>query len=272
MKNGMIIEIKNLGVPVEHTSRDNPSGSVIRWSSDPEVSSQAPAHVIIGNAEFQRFMKLAVPEDFINKAAMTIHPVLVTEGSTAISRQEAMDAGASSESWDNVRALMIIIGKNKAAHHAITKEWYGSRDNYFGKAHIIAAAQFAKDNNIDNPIIFTDDDVSKVLNSSTEAHKHLLTMNPALRTAKLMNEVLERSIANLDLDTLHPDRAMHILGEIKQAALAHQEMKSVQNATLNLKSDTILSAVQNIQASQQNTPAPEEEATKKRPSSGMSLH
>lgn len=272
MKNGMIIEIKNLGVPVQHPSKDNPSGSVLRWSSDPEVSPFARAHVIIGNAEFQRFMKLAVPEEFINKAAMVIHPVLVEDGVTSISRDEAIDAGASIESWLNVRTLMVIVGKNKAQPEALTKEWYGSRDDYFSKQHILDAAHFAKIRDISAPVIFTDDDVHQMLNAANDAHHHLLTMNPALRTTKLMTEVLERSLANLDLDKINPDRAMHILNEIKDSAIAHQEMKSAHNATLNLNSDTILGAAANLAGQEIKATDDAEVVTRKRQDSGFRLH
>ena len=272
MKRGMIIEIKNLGVPVQHPTKDNPAGSVIRWSSDPEVSPYAPAHVIIGNAEFQRFIKLTVPEEFINNAAMVIHPILVEEGRTSASRDEAIDAGASLESWLNVRTLTVIIGKNKTQPEAFTKEWYGLRDDYFANQHILDAAKFAKFNDIESPVIFTDSDVEKVLNASNSAHHHLLTMNPSLRTAKLMDEVLERSLATLDLDKVHPDRAMHILNEIKQAAIAHQEMKSSHNATFNLNSDTILGVAASLAGAEVNAHDEPETVIKKRQDSGMRLH
>lgn len=272
MKNGMIIEIKNLGVPVQHPSKDNPAGSVLRWSSDPEVSPFARAHVIIGNAEFQRFIKLAVPEEFINNAAMIIHPVLVEDDCNSVSRDEAIDAGANINSWLNVRTLMVIIGKNKTQPEAFTKEWYGSRDDYFAKQHIIDAAHFAKLKEISTPVIFTDDDVSKLLNASNAAHHHLLTMNPALRTTKLMTEVLERSLSKIDTDNMHPDRAMHILNEIKDAAIAHQEMKSAHNATLSLNSDTILGAAADLAGQEIRATDEPETIAKKRTDSGIRLH
>lgn len=272
MKNGMIIEVKNLGVPVQHPSKDNPSGSVLRWSSDPEVSPFARAHVIIGHAEFQRFTKLAIPEEFINKAAMTIHPILVEDGATSVSRDEAIDAGAHIESWLNVRTLLVIVGKNKAQPEAITKEWYGSRDDFFANQHILDGAKFATIKDISAPVIFTDNDVSKILNASSDAHHHLLTMNPALRTAKLMTEVLERSLANLDLDNINPDRAMHILNEIKESVIAHQEMKSAHNATFNLNSDAILGIAANLEQQETNKPNETETVAPKRESPGIRFH
>jgi hypothetical protein len=272
----MIIEVKNLGVPVMHPSKDTPSGAVVRWSSDPEVAPDAPAHVVVGNAEFQRFMKLTVPEEFINKAAMVIHPILIEKGRNSVSKQEAIDAGASPDSWDNVRTLTVIIGKNKTQPEAITKEWYGLREDYFAKQHILDAARYAKDNNIDAPVIFTDSEIHQVLNAATGAHKHLLMMNPALRTAKLMDELLERSLSNLDVDAVHPDRAVHILGEIKNAAIAHQDMKNQHNAAFGLSTDTILGVTDNL-AGAPNTKAQSEDselenAMNMRNSPGMRLH
>lgn len=272
MKNGMIIEIKNLGVPVQHQTKDNPSGSVIRWSSDPEVSPFAPAHVIVGSNEFNRFIKLAVPQEFIDNAAMTIHPTLVEDGQTTVSRDKAIDAGASLDSWLNVRTLLVIVGKDRTAPQAISKEWYGSREDYFSNQHILDGAHFAKIKNISTPTIFTDSDISQLLNASNTAHHHLLTMNPALRTAKLMTEVLERSLANLDTDTVHPDRAMHILNEIKEAAIAHQDMKNEHNATLSLSTDTILGAAANLAGAEITADDEPETIARKRQDSGIRLH
>lgn len=275
MKNGMIIEIKNLGVPVQHPTKDNSAGHVIRWSSDPEVAEDAPAHIVIGSVEFNRFVKLAVPEEFINNAAMTIHPVEVESGQTTMSRHDAVHAGASNESWDNVRTMLVIIGKVRAQPQAFTREWYGSRDDYFAKEHIIAGAEFAKTKGIDQPVIFTDDDISKLLNSATSAQKHLLTMNPALRTTKLMNEVLQRGLAGIDTENIHPDRAMHILAEIKDAANAHQDLTNLHNTTLNLNADTILSAAKFVEPAPAPAPTVDEPAQAEpvsRPYSGPRLH
>lgn len=274
MKNGMLVEVKNLGVPVQHPSQDSNTGYVLRWSSDPQVSPQAPAHIIIGSAEFQRFVKLALPEEFLNKAAMVIHPVVISDGQTAISRNEAIKAGASSESWDNVRSILLIVGKSGGNAEAISKEWYGSRDDFFAKQHIIDASDFAKAQGITAPVFFTSEDVHKMLNASNTAYHHLLTMNPALRTAKLMTEVLERSLSALDLNKMHPDRAMHVLNEIQQAAIAHQEMKSNHNTAFNLDSDAILGAapVANPAGAEVYEDDEPEVVAKQRVNSGMSLH
>ena len=100
MRNGIIIQIKGLGVPVQAASNRNTDGYEVRWSSDPEVSTDSPTHVLIGQKELQLFVELAVDSRFVVADLMNLIHVQVPEGVNAVSRHQAIAAGVNPDNWD----------------------------------------------------------------------------------------------------------------------------------------------------------------------------
>lgn len=225
MRNGIIIQIKGLGVPVQAPSQRNQEGYEIRWSSDPEVPENAPTHVLIGSTELQRFLELAVDRRFVVADLIQLTQVLVPDDRNSLTRIEAVAAGIHPDNWNTVRVALVISGNAARGPVMDEIEWIGTRDEYFEGTHLREAFDHAQRRGIKSPSIFPHTESGHILRAAEFLGEFRRQMKPSLRAAETMTHVLEENLCGLDLTNINPDRAAHYLREIQRAFIAHRDQQ-----------------------------------------------
>lgn len=217
MRNGTILQIKGMGIPVQAPSGRNMEGYEVRWSSDPEVPHDAPAHVLIGHDEVKRFLELAVDRRFVEANLITLTPVQVPEEVNAMSRSQTLKAGINPDNWNVVRVALIISGNSARGPVMDELEWVGTRDEYSQGNHMREAFLHAQHRGIKSPAIFPHTDSGHLLRAAEFMSEFRAQYRPSLRASERMAQVLEANLVNIDLQNIHPDRAKHYLLEIQRA-------------------------------------------------------
>lgn len=217
MRQGLIVQIKGLGVPVQSPSTRNQEGFEVRWSSDPEVPGDAPAHVLIGQDELQRFLELAVDRRFVVADLLTLTPVTVPEDSNALSRLESIEMGIHPDNWNTVRVALVISGNASRGPVMDEIEWVGTREEYTEGTHMREAFEHAIRRGIRSPSIFPHTESGHILRAAEFLTDFRRQMKPSLRASEMMTNVLEANLVGLDLTHINADRAKHYLQEIQRA-------------------------------------------------------
>jgi hypothetical protein len=222
-KKGMIIQVRGLGVPVQSPSDRNQDGYELRWSSDPEVPESAPAHVLIGQDELHRFVKLAVDPRFLEAKMLSLTPVEVPEGVNAMSRADTVAAGVNPDNWDVVRFAFVIGGNTSHGPVLDTIEWVGTREEYAEGGHMNEAFEHARNRDIKNPTITPHTERSGLMQAAHFINEFIRQMKPSLRVADMLAKHLEEAICNSDFTGINADRAHHFLFEIQNAFQQRRE-------------------------------------------------
>lgn len=227
MRNGIIIEIKGLGIPVQVHSLRNSQETEVRWSSDPDVPVDAPAHVLIGHKELQRFIELAVDRRFVVADLMKLTPVELESGKNTVSRNAAIAAGVSPDNWDLVRVALVISGNGARGSVADQIEWVGSREEHNEGGHLREAYAHAQRRGIKAPAIFThaDHDCGQILQAAEFFHEFRRQLKPSLHATDVLTRALETNLCSLDLARINPDRAAHYLREIQTAFIQSRNQR-----------------------------------------------
>lgn len=231
MENSTIIEVANLGVPVQHPKRNDPTMFEWRWSSDPEVDVDAPVHVFKTANELKRFVHLAVQKQFIDAGCMKIIPITNPEQRSSITREEAIDAGADRKHWDWVRLAMAISGNSRRGPMMDTIEWAGTREEYQEGLYLQEAFAHVKNREWTNVNIFTPAESKYVQNAADYLNEHQRQMRPQLRAAQEMVVRLEDVVSSLNLDNINEERAMGYLREIQKAYHARDQANRMANGS-----------------------------------------
>ncbi|MCF6783715.1 hypothetical protein [Stutzerimonas stutzeri] len=243
MRNGTILQIKGMGIPVQSASDRNMEGYEVRWSSDPQVHPDSPAHVLIGHEEVKRFLELAVDRRFIEANLLTVTPVQVDDNVNSMSRSEALEAGINPDNWNVVRVALIISGSSSLGPVMDELEWVGTRDEYAQGSHMREAFLHAQHRGIKSPTIIPHTDSGHLLRAAEFMTEFRSQFRPSLRASERMAQVLESNLVNLDLANVHPDKAKHYLVEIQRATRNLREQK-----LLNLEEIGMVEAVLKRQA------------------------
>lgn len=225
MRNGTILQIKGMGIPVQSASQQNLEGYEVRWSSDPQVHWDAPAHVLIGHDEVKRFLELAVDRRFVDANLLTMIPVQVADDVNSMSRAETIAAGVNPDNWNVVRVALIISGNSSLGPVMDELEWVGSRDEYAQGNHMREAFLHAQHRGIKSPAIFPHTDSGHLLRAAEFMSEFRSQFRPSLRASERMAKVLEANLVGLNLADIHPDRAKHYLLEIQRATQNLQEQR-----------------------------------------------
>lgn len=227
MRNGIIIEIKGLGIPVQAHSTRNSQEMEVRWSSDPDIPVDAPAHVLIGHKELQRFVELAVDRRFAVADLMKLTPVELESGKNAISRTAAIAAGVNPDNWDLVRVALVISGNGTRGSVIDQIEWIGSREEHNEGGHLREAFAHAQRRGIKAPAIFThgDRDCGHLLQAAEFINGFRRQLKPSLHAADVLTRALETNLCSLDLTRINPDRAAHYLREIQAAFIQSRNQR-----------------------------------------------
>jgi hypothetical protein len=219
MRTGTILQIKGMGIPVQAPSERNMEGYEVRWSSDPEVPVDSPAHVLIGHDEVKRFLELAVDRRFIEANLITVTPVQVPQDSNSMSRADSIKFGINPDNWNTVRVALVISGNSARGPVMDDLEWVGTRDEYSQGDHMREAFIHAQQRGIKAPAIYPHTNPGHLLRAAEFMSNFREQYRPSLRATETMARVLEANLASLDVQSLHPDRAKHYLGEIQRATL-----------------------------------------------------
>lgn len=271
MRNGIVLQVQGLGVPVQVPSTRVEAGFEVRWSSDPESSPDAPAHVLHGHHEVQRFLALAVDPRFLQGDMIKIIPVEVDDDQSTLSKAACVTLGVSPDNWSNVRVALVVTGNTSRGPVMDTLEWLGSRDEYAAGAPMREALQHAHARGMRSPSFFTQQEGGHILRAAEFMQNFRRQMKPSLRLAELMQEKIVQSIIQSDFSDIHPERATHYLRQAQEAMRNCQEQRLNELEDLGLEDALLLKTAQDARDSlaadqyEQSAPSP-------RRSGGPMLH
>lgn len=266
MRNGTILQVKGMGIPVQAPNGRNMEGYEVRWSSDPEVPLNAPAHVLIGHDEVKRFLELAVDRRFVDANLLTLTPVQVPVDVNCMSREQTLAAGINPDNWNVVRVALIISGNSTRGPVMDELEWVGTRDEYAEGNHMREAFMHAQHRGIKSPAIFPHTDSGHVLRAAEFITEFRAQYRPSLRASERMAKVLEANLAELDLSNIHPDRAKHYLLELQRAT------QNLREQQINNLEDIGMDDAMQMRRAQDDRDALAEAATPRRPKPGPTLN
>lgn len=225
MRKGTILQVKGIGIPVQAPSKRNLDGYEIRWSSDPEVPADAPAHVLIGHDEVKRFLELAVDRRFVDSELLTLTPVDIPSDSNSMNRQESLKAGISADHWNVLRVALVISGNSALGPVMDELEWLGTREEYAQGNHMREALIHAQHRGIKSPAIIPHTDSGHLQRAAKFMMDFRSQYRPSLRASEHMARILEKTLAETDLAGIHPDRAKHYLSEIQRAVINFRDQR-----------------------------------------------
>lgn len=217
-KAGLIVQIKGLGVPVQAPSNRNVDGFEVRWSSDPDLPPDLPTHVLNGEQEALRFLRLACDPATLSGESVKLVPILVEDGRNSVSMREAISAGADPESWNLVRVALAISGNANTGPVIDLTDWIGSRQEFQEGEHLRHAMKHGQARGMRNPSIFTHNDhAGHIINAANHMTNVRRQFNPSLRTAELVAQSIQDAVLDMDVDGLSHERALFYLSQIKTA-------------------------------------------------------
>lgn len=225
MRNGIVLQVQGLGVPVQVPSNRVEAGFEVRWSSDPESSPDAHAHVLQGHQEVQRFLALAVDPRFLQGDLIKIVPVEVDDEQSTLSKSACVALGVSPDNWSNVRVALVVTGNTGRGPVMDTLEWLGSREEYAAGAPMREALQHAQARGMRSPSFFTQQEGGHLLRAAEFMQNFRRQMKPSLRYAEVMQEKIMQSIIQSDFSNINGERAAHYLRQAQEAMRQCQEQR-----------------------------------------------
>ncbi|WP_219096148.1 hypothetical protein [Pseudomonas sp. UMAB-40] len=233
MRQPVILQVNGLGVPVIVSGpSDVPD---LRWSSDPDISPDAPAYLFRESTDIRNFLTHGIDKRFISESSLETIRVEAPESAMCISREEAISFGADASSWDMVRAGMIISGNAATGPVSDALEWVGERAEYQLGAHMMEAFQYARKREITNPIIIPHNESGHTLNAAEFMTNFHRTIKPQLLNAHQVLNRLSGELMALDLDAINPDRAHHILRQVQSAIADQQSQDNLLRQSLGME-------------------------------------
>lgn len=240
----MIFQVDGLGVPVQMASSRNADGYEVRWSSDPDIALTSPVHALIGDKALQRFLSLSIDARFRDANLIRLVPVKLTaqhmaewqsnpsKTAVGISPADAVRQGVDPGAWDYVRVALVVSGNTQQGPRMDEIEWYGTREEHNEGMHLREAYEHCKAHRISAPTIFHhnhSDEIYKAADFLTAFQRQL---KPSLRAAHEMSEALEEYLLKLDVDKIHPDRALKYLEDLQKATARKVEQRNLEKADL----------------------------------------
>ncbi|MDZ5605179.1 hypothetical protein SJI00_20620 [Pseudomonas sp. RP23018S] len=245
MRQPIVLQVEGLGVPVVSNA---PSANIeMRWSSDPDISADAPAYLFRDANEVTNFLSFAVDKRFINQHLLTTFRVEANDDARWLPRAEAEVQGVGALNWDLVRVGLIISGNSKEGPVSDALEWVGQREEYQDYGYMRAAFEYASSHKISGPTIVTHNEARQTL----AAAEYMTNFHQSIKPqAMIAHQVLDRITAELhsmDLEVMSADRAKSTLVKVKAALIdAHEQENQLRESLgMEAKSYADLSAEQN---------------------------
>lgn len=214
---GIIIEIDGLGVLVRHPNPQLRDGIEVRWSADPEVSANAPAHVLKNLEEVVAFFRTcAVPKHLLCREKMHVISVPFPKGEPSLSRKDCLAAGAKPSSWDMVRTPLCLIGKSLNGPQVLWHLWQGSRSDHQNLQHLSDGLQIAQSKGIAPALVLADQDLKKMELATRSLSSFRDEMHPAQRVARIALSHLHQKILTSNLSQMPEQGALSLLHEAQE--------------------------------------------------------
>lgn len=219
-RKGLVIQVKGLGVPVQVHSTRVTSGFELRWSSDPDVGDNSPAHVLFDHQGLTNFLRFAVDPSFQEADLISFTSVEVAEGVDHITKADCLAYGISAEHWQIVRCHLSITGSTARGPVTDKLAWVGTRQEYFENAHINEAHEHAKSRDMSRVTVFTTQDGGHLLRAAEGFKNHQRQMRPSLRAAELVMDQLQKRVMDTNLEDISSEHALHFLRQLQTAFVA----------------------------------------------------
>lgn len=214
---GIIVQVKGLGVPVLAPSTSNREGVEVRWSSDPSVPRDCPAHVLLGTKTASKFIQHTIDPDYHSADHLTLTPVRIPNGQKWLTKAECIEAGVSAEHWSIVRMAMVISGKSATGAILADYDWLGTRDEFDAGGCTRDAHRRARELGISQPAFFSVEESGHVLRAAEFFNRYNLEMRPSARVAHVVWSKTEDAILGTDFSGVTHDQALQYLADIQQA-------------------------------------------------------
>ena len=217
MQKGLILQVRGLGVLIQHPCESISAGFELRWSSDPETSPDSPAHVLLGDEQLKRFLHVGLAQSYITKKMVSIIPVSVGDDKNSLSKAECLKIGLEADNWEMVRTPLSVSGHTSEGPVIATKAWWGSRDEFSSNEHISHAMSYGQNLGMRRPVILSDKERGQLLNAADFFESYRKEMRPSLRAADLIMQGTEEALMAVDVDRISPEQAKHYLRNIQTA-------------------------------------------------------
>lgn len=245
MRQPIILQVEGLGVPVVSNA---PADKIeLRWSSDPDISADAPAYLFRDANEVTHFLSFAVDKRFINQNLLSTVRVEADEDARWLPRAHAEAQGVDAINWDLVRVGLIISGNSKEGPVSDALEWVGGREEYQEHGYMRAAFEYASRHKISGPTIVTHNEARQTLAAAEYMTNFHQSIKPQVMIAHQVLDRITAELHSLDLDVMSADRAKSTLQQVKAALIDAHEQENQLRESLGMESKPYadLSAGQN---------------------------
>lgn len=245
MRQPIVLQVEGLGVPVVSNA---PAENIeLRWSSDPDISADAPAYLFRDANEVTHFLSFAVDKRFINQNLLSTVRVEADDDARWLPRAEAESQGVDAINWDLVRVGLIISGNSKDGPVSDALEWVGGREEYQEHGYMRAAFEYASRHKISGPTIVTHNEARQTLAAAEYMTNFHQSIKPQVMIAHQVLDRITAELHSLDLDVMSADRAKSTLQQVKAALIDAHEQENQLRESLGMESKPYadLSAGQN---------------------------
>jgi len=233
MRQPIVLQVQGLGIPVLASQASEKIE--LRWSSDPDISADAPAFLFHDAKEIEKFLTFAVDKRFINENLLLPIRVNAPKDAISLSRADAEAQGIDGVNWDLVRVGVIINGNSNMGPVSDSLEWIGTRDEYLNSGHMLEAFHHAAHREISNPIIVTHNESHQTLAAADFMTAFHSSIKPQLMNANQVLERLTRELNALDVDSINPDRAVRILKQLQSAMIDARDQDNILRQSLGME-------------------------------------
>lgn len=245
MRQPIVLQVEGLGVPVVSNA---PSENIeLRWSSDPDISADAPAYLFRDANEVTHFLSFAVDKRFINQHLLSTTRVDADDDARWLPRAEAEVQGVDAINWDLVRVGLIISGNSKEGPVSDALEWVGSREEYQEHGFMRAAFEYASRHKISGPTIVPHNEARQTLAAAEYMTNFHQSIKPQVMIAHQVLDRITAELHSLDLEVMSADRAKSTLQQVKAALIDAHEQENQLRLSLGMEAKPYadLSAGQN---------------------------
>lgn len=229
MRQPIVLQVEGLGVPVVISG---PTAKVeLRWSSDPDISADAPVYLFRDSNEVSQFLSYALDKRFMNKNLLQLIRVEADPAAQSLPRAEAEAQGVSPLNWDLVRAGLIISGNSNQGPKNDALEWLGTREDYSSHDHLRSAFEYATRHSITAPIIVTHNEAAQTLAAAEYMTNFHHSIKPQSMIAQQVMDQLTSELYSMDLPAMAPDRAKNVLIQVRSALIdVHDQVNQLRES------------------------------------------
>jgi hypothetical protein len=233
MRQPIVLQVEGLGVPVVSNA---PADNIeLRWSSDPDISADAPAYLFRDANEVTHFLSFAVDKRFINQNLLTTIRVEADDDARWLPRADAEAQGVDAINWDLVRVGLIISGNSNEGPVSDALEWVGGREEYHEHGFMLAAFEYASRRKISGPTIVNHNEARQTLAAAEYMTNFHQSIKPQVMIAHQVLDRITAELHSLDLEVMSADRAKSTLQQVKAALIDAHEQENQLRQSLGME-------------------------------------